>query len=133
MFNATLEKEFYVETSDKTGTAGQFTDVVSNHDSNNIKAIWGGSFGGKGYFSFIPENWSQAKETLSSSDFSNYREEDVIVVYVDDKAGSVYDITSKFASANIGINWFYTTYYNGKPAVVISCTDCEKGMQVISQ
>lgn len=132
MTTATLEKEFYIETSDKTGTASKLTSLLSD-GNNNIKAIWGSSYGGKGHFYFIPENWSKAKEALSSSEYKNFREEDVVVAYLEDKPGSVSEVTSLFAKANIDINWFYTTTYNGKPAVVFSTNDNQKACQLFKQ
>ena len=39
MTSATLEKEFYIETSDKTGTASQLTTLLSDNGKYNIKAM----------------------------------------------------------------------------------------------
>lgn len=133
MTSATLEKEFYIETSDKTGTASQLTTLLSDHGKYNIKAMWGSSYGGKGHFYFIPENWTKAKETLSSSEYKNFREEDVVVAYLEDKPGSISEVTTRFSKANIDIKWFYTTTYNGKPAVVFSTSDNQKACQLFKQ
>ncbi len=133
MTTATLEKEFYVETSDKVGTASNLTSVLFGNGSNNIKAMWGSTYGGKGHFYFIPENWSSAEQALSSSEYNNYREEEVVVAYIDNKPGTITEVTSKFSKANININWFYTTYYNGKSAVVFSTSDNQKACQLFNQ
>jgi len=133
MTSATLEKEFYVETSDKIGTASNLTSVVTSGGTNNIKAMWGSSYGGKGHIYFIPENWSSAKQALSSSDYKNFREEEVVVAFVDNKPGTIYKLTEKFTKANININWFYTTSYDGKSAVVFSTSDNQKACQLAQQ
>lgn len=132
MSTATLEKEFYIETADKTGVASQLTSLLSDNGKYNIKSVWGSSYGGKGHFYFIPENWSKAKEALSSSEYKNFREEEVVVAYYEDKPGSVAEVTSVLAKAGISINWFYTTYYNGKSAVVFSSSDNQKAWKLFN-
>jgi len=133
MTSATLEKDLYVETSDKIGTASQLTSLLSDNGKYNLKAIWGSSWGGKGHFYFVPEDWSKAKEMLSSSEYSNYREEDVVVAYLDNKPDSISTATSKFKTAGININWFYTTTFNGKSAVVFSTSDNKKACDLFNQ
>ncbi|MDQ2993540.1 MAG: hypothetical protein M3R00_01130 [Pseudomonadota bacterium] len=130
---ATLEKEFYVETSDKAGTASQLTKILSGNGKNNIKSIWGSSHDGIGYFYFIPEDLTTAKTALSASEFKNFREEDVVVAYINDKPGMVAELTSKLAQENINVNWFYTTYYNGKSALIFSSSDNQKALKLFNQ
>jgi hypothetical protein len=131
MEQVTLEKEFYVETANQPGITSQLTALLSEDAQVNLKAFWGNTYAGKGHFSFIPENLSKAREALKSSQFSNYREEEVVVAYVKDQIGSTAEITSKLANAHININWLYTTSYNGQPAIVLSCDDNSLAVQTI--
>lgn len=123
MEQVTLEKEIFVETSNKPGVASELTTLLSKKGHLNLKTLWNQTQGNKGHFAFIPEDLSKAREILTASPFSNFREEDVVVAYIKDQAGSASEITSKLAAANININWLYLTSYDGKPALVLSCDD----------
>ncbi len=124
----TLEKGFYVETDNKPGVTSQLTALFGKN-GQNIKGIWASSYGGKGHFALITEDVSKAREFLKSSDFSNFREEEFVVAYVNDKAGSAAELADKLAKANINITWFYSTYYNGKPALVFSSDNNSKAVE----
>ena len=133
MEQVTLEKEFTLETPSQPGVASQLTSLLSEKAQCNIKALRGNTYSGKGHFSFIPENFSKAREVLKASPFSNFREEEVVVAYVKDQIGSAAEISSKLAKANININWLYTTAYNGQPAIVFSSDDNSRALQTIKQ
>lgn len=124
----TLQKGFYVETDSKPGITSQLTSLMSEN-GQNIKSFWESSYSGKGHFAFIAENWSQVKDVLKSSPFSNFREEDYVVAYVSDKAGVAAELINKLARANINITWMYSTYYNGKPALVFNCDNNNKALE----
>jgi len=124
----TLEKGFYVETENKPGVASQLTSLFGK-SGQNIKGIWGSSYDGKGHFAVITEDWSKARDALKSSPFSNFKEEEFVVAYVNDKAGSAAELATKLAKANINIKWFYSTYYNGKPALVFSSDNNSKAVE----
>jgi len=132
MEQVTLEKEFFVETPNQPGIPGELTSLLSSKAGVNIKAMWGSVYSGKGHYSFIPENLSKAREALkSSSQFKNFKEEDVVIAYTTDEIGSAAEITQKLAKAKININWLYTTTYNGKPAIVLSCDNNSKAVESI--
>ncbi len=126
-----LEKEFYIETPAQPGVTNQLTSLLSETGHCNIKAMWGNNYSGKGHFAFITDNYSKAREVLQSSPFSNFREEDVLVIYTQDQPGSITQITTELSKAKININWLYTTYYNGKPAIVISCDDNNRAFKTM--
>lgn len=133
MTHVTLEKELFLETSNQPGVASQLTTLFAEQANCNIKAMWGGSFGNQGRFAFIPDNLSKAKDVLSTSEFKNFREGEVVVAFVPDQCGSANQITSKLSQANINIEWLFTTIFDGKPAVVLCSDDNKQAVQLIQQ
>jgi hypothetical protein len=127
----TLEKEFYVETSSQPGTTCELTSWLAQTGNINIKSLWGGTYSGKGHFSFITEDFAKTRKVLEASPYRHFREEEVIVVYVKDQIGSTSEITNKLNNAGVNINWLYTTSYNGKPAIVLSCDNNTRAFEAI--
>ncbi len=130
MEQISLEKGFYLETANQPGVSSELTSLLSQN-GQNIKGIWGSTYSGKGHFAFITESQAKAKEVLQSSPFNNFREEDFVVAYTEDNTGSAAAFTSKLAKSNVNINWLYTTYYNGKPAIVFSSDDNSQALQAL--
>lgn len=125
MTNASIEKELRIQTPDSVGMAGKLTSYISG-TGTNIKSMWGGSWEHKGMFSFVTEDNEKVKNALSGSEFSDYSESDVLVVWVPDKKGTCSEVASKIGKAGININYFYTTIFDNKPAVILSTDDNQK-------
>jgi len=132
MTNATLEREFWIETPNKPGIAGELTSLVSGAGNSNIKALMASVVNGKGHFTFIPENFSKVKEVLTQSGFNNFREDEVLVIRVPDHKGSASDVTNVIGKAGINIKYFWTTIFDNTPAVIVSTDNNQKAISLFN-
>ena len=120
MTKATIEKELFIKTPNEVGIAGQLTTLVSEQANANIKAFCGRVVEGKGEFSILTDNNSKVASTLKTSNFNNFREQDVLVVRTTDSVGTCAAITDKIGTAGINIDYLFTTIFDNDPAVVLS-------------
>lgn len=130
MKNARLEKELTLETPDKVGVAGQLTTLFKAANLN-IKSLLAKGENGKGHFVIIPENNDKAKQILQGSPFSNYQENEVIVVNAEDKAGSCADVANALSNAGVNIKFLYTTIFDNQAAIVLSTDDNKKALSAL--
>lgn len=133
MAHAHLEKELMIETGNQIGTAAHLTKLISEQAHSNIRAFWGGATGEKGTFAVITDDNQKVADFLKNdAEFSNFHEEDVIVVDVADKVGAAADVADKLSAAGIDINWLYTTIFDDQTAVVVSTKDNSKALKILS-
>jgi hypothetical protein len=131
MVKATLAKELYIETKDSIGIAAKVTKLVSSQAKANIRAAWAAAENGHGHFSLITDSNQKVLEALKT-DFPTTKELEVLVVDASNKMGEIADITSQISNANININYLYTTYFDNKPALILSTTDNKKALGLFS-
>lgn len=125
MYKAMLTKEISVETPNNVGVAAKLTNVVAKQAKANIRAAWAAAENGKGYFSLITDNNGKVMEALKK-EYPTAKEHEVLVVGVNNDVGEIAAITSKISEANLNIKYLYTTWYDNKPAIVMSTDDNKK-------
>lgn len=130
--SATLEREFYFETANQPGIAGEFTSFLANDVNTDIRSMWATAWGNKGIFHFIPENFNACQDQLSASEYKNVKNHEVLVVRVPDQLGAVSEVTNRLAQAGYNIDFVYTTIYRGEPAVIVSTNDNKQALELFS-
>lgn len=128
MKNATLETEILIETPNEVGIAGHLFELIAKGANVNIKTMWAGVINGKGNFAIITDNNNKVEEVLKNSDFSNFKEEEVLVIRAPDKKGICAELSNKIAGAGININYIYTTVFGKDTAVVFSTDDNQQAL-----
>lgn len=131
MYKAMLTKEITVETPNTVGIAAKVTDVVAKQAKANIRAAWAAGENGKGHFSLITDNNGKVMDMLKK-DYPTTKEHEVLVLGVTNAMGEIADITNKISDANLNIHYLYTTWYDNKPAIVMSTDDNKKAYSLFT-
>lgn len=128
-------KEISVGVTNRVGALTQMMSFLVNH-SINIEAIAGSSSqaGDEGNLIFITSDNDDALRVLAQHGYTNIEENEVLVVELENKPGTLKNISELLAINGINIDYLYCTTCNrGCPAkVVLSTTDNDKAFQVLS-
>jgi len=126
MTNAQIWKDFTVEVPNKLGAAGEWASKLSQEADSNILALWTNQDKDKGWFSFIAEDEAKVQKWFKNSNWSNWRESEVVVLKWENKKGSAAEATKKIAQAGIEIEWMFSSWVDGSPALILSTKDNQK-------
>ncbi|PIU40972.1 MAG: hypothetical protein COS99_07865 [Candidatus Omnitrophica bacterium CG07_land_8_20_14_0_80_42_15] len=117
-------KEISVGVINEVGALAKITSFLVNH-SINIEAILGYATeeGQQAGLLFITDDNFSAIEALTEGGYHEVRENDVLIVEVENKPGSLKNISECLAGNSININYLYcTTCSEGCPAKVVLST-----------
>ena len=128
-------KEIHVGVINEVGVLARLTSFLVNHGIN-IEAILGYAteVGQQAGILFISDNNVSAIEALTAYGFSEIRENDVLIVEVENKPGALKNISESCARNGINITYIYcTTCSSGCPAkLVLSTSDNDRALAVLS-
>ena len=127
-----LEKDLCISAPNQPGIAWQLSHMLAEQAKTNLKFFWGNSTNSNGEFFIIPENFELAKDTLDASEYSNYQEDDVLVIKVDNKPGICAEMLDTIRTAGLNIKFVVTTIFDNKPAVVVKTDDNRKAYQLFT-
>lgn len=121
-----LSKEISVVVVNEVGALSKMTSFLVNHGIN-LEAIAGYSnnIGDQAGIMFITNDNVAAVETLASSGYTDTKENEVIIVELENTPGALKNISERLAQNNINITYIYcTTCMGGCPAkIILSTTD----------
>jgi hypothetical protein len=116
-----------IELEDKPGTVAAAAEALGKAGVN-IEGFAGFNVGGKGIAHVLVEDASKARRALESAGTRVTGEQQVMVLEVDDRPGSLGKITRKLADAGVSLN---TVYLATKTRVVIGAKDIEKARATV--
>lgn len=131
MSNAFVAKEVFVQTPDEVGIWERVANPISS-SNNNVKFFFGGSWNDSGNFSFVAEDNQKAISVLRDAGFSDITERDIVVIPVTGDVGSANEVARVFSDAKLKVEFFFTTIFDGKPAVVTSTVDNQKAVTLFN-
>jgi len=131
MINATLTKEITIDTPNAVGVAAKVTELVSHQAKANIRAAWAYGTNGQGHFSLITDNNQKAIDALKA-EYPKTQEHEVLVLNVPNSVGMIEEVTTKISEAGLSIDFLYTTYFEDKPAIVLSSNDNKKALSLFT-
>lgn len=117
-------KEISVVVINEIGALARITSFLVNHGIN-VEAIAGYSnnVGDQAELIFITDNNLAAINELESNGYRDVRENDVIIVELDNRPGALKNISERLAQNGINISYIYCTTCAGKcPAKIILST-----------
>ncbi|MCG2712104.1 MAG: hypothetical protein L6416_07255 [Candidatus Omnitrophica bacterium] len=130
-----LSKEISVVVVNEIGALSRMTSFLVNHGIN-LEAIAGYSnnIGDQAGLMFITNDNVSAVEALASSGYTDTKENEVIIVELENTPGALKNISERLAQNNINITYIYcTTCMGGCPAkIILSTTDNLKAISVLS-
>jgi hypothetical protein len=129
-----LGREISVVVVNEVGALARMTSFLVNHGIN-LEAIAGYSnnIGDQAGLMFVTNNNVEAVETLASNGYIDTKENEVIIVELENTPGALKNISERLAQNNINITYIYcTTCMGGCPAkIILSTTDNIKAINVL--
>jgi len=105
MIRAELAKQLMIRVNNKVGSLAQIVSVISSHGINMI-ALCAYEIGQMVAIMFLTEDNNAAKQLLEKNGVA-VREEEVIILRIDNKAGALQYVTDKIADAGIDLALMY--------------------------
>lgn len=115
-------KDLTIELEEKVGTVAAASEALGKAGVN-IEGICGFVVGGKGVGHVLVEDAAKARQALQSAGARVTGEQDVLVLDIEDKPGSLGKLTRKIADAGVNLN---AVYLATRTRVVIGARDLEK-------
>ena len=105
MVKALLEKQLLITVDNKVGTLAEVSHVVSSSGINLI-AICAYGVDNKGTIMFVSENNKEAAKLLKAKKY-DVREEEVVLLTLDNKPGALEGVTKQVADLGVDVNLIY--------------------------
>lgn len=122
--DANLGKELVITTENKVGILANMSKILADHGIN-IEGVAGyAAENNQAKIMIVAEDTLRAKEALQKAGYTNMKENEVVVVELENKPGALKSITAKMADAKIDIRYIYgTACPSGCPARIILATN----------
>jgi hypothetical protein len=105
MCKAKIVKQLNVVTQDSPGMLAEVSTVIAS-EGINIDAICAYGIEGKATFYIITNDNTKAKQTLSSKGW-DVKEEEVVMLDLENKPGSLENVSSKLKVKNVNLKYCY--------------------------
>ncbi|MBP7216893.1 MAG: hypothetical protein KBA46_06385 [Candidatus Omnitrophica bacterium] len=127
--SAKLGKEIVVTVANKIGVLADMTKILAD-SGINMMAVAGFVTGGEAKIMLVAADNLRAIDALRKRNYSAIKENEVVIVEVEDKAGALRNIAVKLAGESIDIKHIYGTNCGcgGPVMIVFSTTDNERAV-----
>lgn len=127
--DANLGKELIVKMPNKVGILANISKILADRGIN-IEGVAGYAANNEASIMFVADDTLRAKEALAKGGYGNIKENEVVVVDLENKPGALKAITAKLAAEKIDIKYAYgTACPEGCPArIILSTSDNEKAL-----
>ena len=131
---ANLGKQIVVTVVNKIGVLADMSKLVADHGIN-IQAVAGYAVNNEAKILFVTDDNLRASDALKKSGYNSLKEEEVVIVDLEDKPGALKIVTSDLAKEGIDIKQLYgTTCGSNCPAkMIISTNNNEKALLVFKK
>ena len=122
--DANLGKELVVTAENKVGILAKMSKMLADHGIN-IEGVAGYTAeNNQAKIMIVAEDTLRAKEALQKAGYNNMKENEVVVVDLENSPGALKSITAKLAAESIDIRYMYgTACPSGCPARIILATN----------
>lgn len=122
-------KDLTIELEEKVGTVAAAAEALGKAGVN-IEGICGFVVGGKGVGHLLVEDAGKARQALEAAGARVTGEQEVLVMEIEDRPGSLGQLTRKIADAGVNLN---TVYLATRTRVVLGARDLEKARAAAGQ
>ena len=117
-----LGKELIVTTDNKVGVLANISRILADHGLN-IEGVAGYALEKTAKLMIVADDALRAKDAIVKGGYKNTKENEVVVLDLQNKPGALKGVTAKLAADNIDIRYMYgTTCPAGCPARLIFAT-----------
>jgi len=121
-----LGKELVVSLSNKVGILADISKILADHGIN-IEGVAGYAVGNDAKIMLVAEDTLRAKEALEKNGYKAVKENEVLVLDLENKLGALKVVTAKLAKSGIDIRYAYgTACPSGCPARIIIATSANE-------
>lgn len=125
MSRAILDKQLIITVDNKVGTLAEVSGVISISEINLI-AVCAYAVDNKGFIMFVSENNKEAKKLLKEKGYE-VREEEVILLNLDNKSGALQAVIQRIANAGIDLTFIYgSVERKGKTSRIVLISEDNK-------
>lgn len=123
---ASLGKELVLSLPNKAGILSNVSKILADHGIN-IEGVAGYAEGNDAKIMIVAEDALRAKEALEKSGYKAIKENEVLVLDLENKPGALKVVTAKLAKDGIDIRYTYgTACPSGCPARLIVATSANE-------
>lgn len=127
-----ISKEIAINVVNKIGALASIAQIIADH-AINIDGIAGYEMGSDAKIMLVTDDALRAREVVSKAGYQNIKENDVLVLELENKPGAIKSVTSRIASEKIDIRYMYGTACPGRcsPRLIVSTTDNARALVVL--
>lgn len=129
-----LGREIAVTVANKIGVLADMSKILADHGIN-IAAVAGYALDNEAEIMLVTDDNLRAMDALKEKKYTSVKENEVVVVELEDTPGALKNISAKLAAENIDIKYIYgTTCLEGCPArLIIATSDNERAIVVFKK
>ncbi len=134
MSKARAGKEIHVVAENRLGTLADVSQWLADKGIN-LRSVCAYVDDSKSHFLFKTSDNKKALEILKAKDMDEVREEEVVVVEMQDKVGMLKDMAKKLKSVQVDIKYLYgtaTSTPHSPATIVFVAEDNKKAIQAIN-
>ncbi len=118
MNDATIGTQFLIRVDNKVGTLAEVMSLISSSEINVI-GVCAYAIDNNGFIMFVTEDNKKAKKILEEKHY-DIREEEVVLLTIDNKPGVLHAVTQRIADVGIDITLVYgSVERKGKKSQVV--------------
>lgn len=118
MTDAILSTQLMIQVNNKVGTVAEVTDTVSS-SGINLVAVCAYAVDNNGFIMFVTDDNKRAKKLLVEKKY-DVREEEIILLNMDNKPGMLHAVTRRIADCGIDLTLIYgSVERKGKKSQVV--------------
>ena len=127
--DAKLGKELVVTVPNKIGILANISKILADHGIN-IEGVAGYAANNEAKIMLVASDTLRAKEALVKAGYKMTKENEIVIVDLENKPGALKGISAKLADAKIDIKYTYgTACPTGCPArIILSTSENEKAL-----
>lgn len=126
---AQLGKEIVVSVVNKIGILADMSKILADHGIN-IEGVAGYATNGEAKIMLVTDDNLRASDALKKQNYKSVKENEIVIVELENKPGALKNVTMKLAAKNIDIKYIYGTTCScaGPAKIVLSTSDNEKAL-----
>lgn len=132
--SAQLGKQIVVTVANKIGILADMSKMVADHGIN-VEAVAGYAINNEAKIMFLTSDNQRVTDALKKAGYSSIKEEEVVVVELENKAGALKNITAELVAQGIDIKQVYgTACAAGCPAkIILSTSNNDKALVALKK
>ena len=123
-------RDLAIHVTHRPGEIARLAAALAKQDVN-IKSIAGMNVGNQGIMRVIPDDIEAARSALNNANI-RFEETELVTALLENKAGELAELASKFSNANVNVNAIYLIGLEGELVeVAMAVDDVKKAKKIL--